>query len=106
MRADDELHHRAETPNGRRPKKVQSRHGRFEALLEPRISLEATYGLRQLWGKEIVLGNVHSISRSQKNMVDGSFASVIELNSYPLAYRSGGNNRTAEVYGYVLEPRH
>jgi hypothetical protein len=106
MRADDELHHRAETPNGRRPKKVQSRHGRFEALLEPRISLEATYGLRQLWGKEIVLGNVHSISRSQKNMVDGSFASVIELNSYPLAHGSSGNNRTAEVYGHVLEPRH
>ena len=77
MRADDKLHQRAETPNGRRPEKVQSRHRRFEPLAEPRISLEATYGLCQLRGKEIVFGNVHSISRSQKNMVDGSLACVI-----------------------------
>src|SRR5258708_20675175 len=73
----DKLHQRAETPNGRRPEKVQSRHRRLEPLAEPRISLEATYGLCQLRGKEIVLGNVHSIARSQKNMVDGSLASVI-----------------------------
>ena len=77
MRPDDKLHQRAETPNGWRPEKVQSRHGRFETLPEPRISLEANYGLCQLRGKEIVFGNVHSISRSQKNMVDGSFASII-----------------------------
>jgi hypothetical protein len=77
MRADHKLHQRAKTPKGWRADKVQARHGAFEPRLEPRIAMEATYRCCEFWGKEIVLGNIHSISGSQKNMVSGSLASVI-----------------------------
>jgi hypothetical protein len=77
MRTDDELHQRAETPNGRRSENVQTWHGGFEPLTEPRISFEAAYGLRQRRCKEIVFGNVHAISGPEKNMVDGSLVSII-----------------------------
>jgi len=45
MGANDKLHQRTKTPNGWRPDKVQSGYGGFKSFLEPRISLETTYGL-------------------------------------------------------------
>ncbi len=106
MRADNKLHQRTETPNGRCPEKVQSRHGCLEPLAKTGISLEASYGICQLRGKEVVLGNVHSVSGPQKNMVDGSVTSIVQPDSYLLANRSSGNNEVVENYGHVLEPPH
>ena len=77
MGADDKLHQRAKTPEGWRADKVQTRHGAFEPRLKPRIAMEAIYRFCQFWGKEIVFGNIHAISGSQKNMVNGSLASVV-----------------------------
>src|ERR1700730_195126 len=104
MCTDDKLHQGSETPNGWRPENVQLRHGRFEALTEPRVSLEMTYGLCQLRSKEIVFGNVHSVSGSQKNMVDGSVAAVIQPDSHALAKRRSGNDGMSEFCGHVLKP--
>src|SRR5260370_41141364 len=70
MRADDKLHQGAKTPNRWCTKKVQSGHGRFEPLAETRISSKAIYGHRKFWGKEVVLGNIHSISGSRRRMAD------------------------------------
>ena len=64
MGADDKLHQRAKTPNRRCTQKVQSGHGRFEPLSESRISSEAIDGLCQFRWKEVVLGNIHSVSRA------------------------------------------
>jgi len=104
VRADNKLHERTETPNGGRSKKVQSRYGRFKPFGKPRKTLKAAYGLCELRVKELIFGNVHFISGSQKNVVNGSQASVIELNLYAPANRDSRNNRTAKVHGHALEP--
>src|SRR5712671_2459579 len=95
IRTNDKLHQRAEAPNGGRPQNVQLRHGRFKALTEPRVSLETTYGLRQLRRKELVFGNVHSVSSAQKNMIEVSFAAVIQADSYALVKGRCGYDGTS-----------
>jgi len=102
--ANNKLHERTETPNGGRSKKVQSRDGRFKPVAESRETFKATYGMCEFRVKEIVLGNIHFVSGSQKNVVNGSQASVIELNLYAPANRDSRNNRTAKVHGHALEP--
>jgi hypothetical protein len=82
---DDKLHQGTKTPNGWGPENMQLRHGCFEALTKPRVPLETIYGLCQLRSKELVFGNVHSVSSAQKNVVEGSVAAVIQPDSYPLA---------------------
>jgi len=106
VRADDKLHQRAKTPDRWRTKNVQPRNGCFEAFTQPRVSLEATYGICEPRRKEDVLGNVHPISCSEENMVDDPFASIVQLDFYPIAKGSSRNNGTAEFHGHVLEPRH
>src|SRR5258708_25816253 len=78
MRGDDELHQRAEAPNGGGAQDVQSREGRFEAVGEAGVSLVPTDGTSKFGGEKIVLGNIHAISGSQENMVEVSLTSVIE----------------------------
>src|SRR5260370_24273549 len=59
--------------------------------------------MRELRVKEIVFRNVHFVSGSQKNVVDGSQASVIEPNPDALANRSSGNNRRSEEHTSELQ---
>ena|SRR5438445_6309564 len=104
MRAGDKLHERAEAPRGWRTENVQARHRRFEPFHEPRVTVVAVYGLYKLGGKELVLGNVHVVSSSEKNMVDRSLATVVQADFHSPAYFGGRNNGTSEPYGYILEP--
>ncbi len=85
---------------------MQSRYGRFKPFAKPRKTLKAAYGLCELRVKELIFGNVHLISGSQKNVVYGSQASVIQLNPDALANRSSGNNRTVQAHRHALEPLH
>ena len=71
------MHEWAKAPAGWRTENVQTRHRSFEPFPEPRVTVEATYGLHQLRSKEIVPRDVYPVARSQKNMVDRSLASVV-----------------------------
>ncbi|SRR6266481_672004 len=102
MRPDDKLHQRAKTPNGRRPEDVQVGDGGFKTFAEPWVALEAAYGLRELRSEEIVFGDVHAVSRSKKNMVDGSVGAIIQLDPDALASRSSGNNGTSQAHRHAL----
>ena len=104
MRADNKLHKRTEAPNGWRPKKMQSRNRRFKPVGESRVTSEATYGICQFRVKEVVLGNVYSVSGSQQNVVNGSDASIIKLDLYAPANLGGADAGTAKAHGYTLKP--
>jgi len=58
-----------------------------KTFAEPWVALEAAYGLRELRSEEIVFGDVHAVSRSKKNMVDGSVGAIIQLDPDALASR-------------------
>src|SRR5580704_7525690 len=104
MRADDELHQRAEAPHGWRSQNVQSREGCFESTGESRVSLVAANRTRKFGSEEIVLGNVHAISGSQENVVEVSLASVIEAYFDARALRCGGHNGASKVHRHIFEP--
>src|SRR5437867_13167153 len=102
MRAGDKLHERAEAPRGWRTENVQTRHRRFESLPEPRVTVEAVYGLYNLGGKELVLGNVHVVSSPEKNMCDRSLATLVHPDLHSPATFGGSNIATSVSNRNVL----
>src|ERR1700739_394626 len=102
MCADHKLHQGPETPHGWRPENVQVGDGCFKTIAEPRKTVKAADGPRQFRGEEIVLSYIYSVSGPQKNMIDSSFAPVIQLYSYSFPDRCTGKNGTAQVHRHVL----
>src|SRR5579862_3983909 len=99
MGADDKLHQRPEAPDRRRPENVQPGHGSFKAVREPRVSLMANDGAGKFWIEELVFGDVHPISGPNENVIEVSFAAVVEPDLDPLSFRGCRHHRASHMHG-------
>src|SRR5579859_1669160 len=105
MRADDELHERAEAPDGGSAENMQASDGGFKTLAQPRESSEAADGLREPGCQEIVLGHIDAITGAEENVIGGALATVVQLDFDSLAGHVRGNNRPVESHRHSFQPR-
>src|SRR5215467_15027313 len=105
MRADDKLHQRAEAPDGRCPKNMQTWYGRFEPFAKPRVSLLTANRTCQSGGEETVFCDIDAVPSSQKNVIDGSLAPVIEFHPYLVRKCGSRNNGASQFHRHALKPR-
>src|SRR5260221_1024100 len=106
MGADDKLHQRAKAPNRRRSKNVQPLYRGFEPVGQPRISLVVDDGAGMFCIEEIVLGDVHPVAGSDENVVEVSFAAIIEPDFDAVSLRSGGHHSPSEMHRHIFQTVH
>jgi hypothetical protein len=103
-RACNEAHERPEGSSSGRPKKVQPRQRRFEAICELRVAVDKAQQSQQIWCKKRAAGNVDTVTSGEQGVIDAALAAIVKSEPDLLADGIRGDDDSACRDSYPIHP--